>query len=115
MPGWTEGLLITDGAQPDNPIIFASRGFLLLTGYTVAEVIGRNCRFLQGQDTDPRTVIAIRAAIKTRRRFDGDILNYRKDGTAFWNNLAIGPHTTPQSDSLFVGLQFDASFRHKKD
>jgi len=115
MPAWTQGLLITDGAQPDNPIIFASRGFALLTGYGAAETLGRNCRFLQGPESDWRTVAMIRDAVKARRRFDGDILNYRRDGSAFWNHLSIGPLETAERDDLFIGLQFDVSFRHKRD
>lgn len=115
IPSWTQGLLITDGAQADNPIIFASRGFLTLTGHPASAVVGRNCRFLQGPGTDRRTVEAIRDAVKARRRFDGDILNYRRDGTAFWNHLSIGPLESAERDDLFVGLQFDVSFRHKRE
>ncbi|MCE7797723.1 PAS domain-containing protein [Sphingobium sufflavum] len=112
LPGWTQGLLITDAAQPDNPIIFASRGFATLTGYTTDEAEGRNCRFLQGVETDPRTVAAMRDAVAARRRFDGEVLNYRKDGRPFWNQLSIGPLDT-STDSLFVGLQFDVTLRHR--
>lgn len=115
MPAWTQGLLITDSAQPDNAIIFASRGFTTLTGYDASEIVGRNCRFLQGPGTDRRTVDAIREAVAARRRFDGDILNYRKDGRPFWNHLSIGPVTTETSETLLVGLQFDVSFRHRRD
>ncbi len=115
LPSWTQGLLITDGARPDNPIIFASKGFLTLTGYGEGQVKGRNCRFLQGPGTDRRTVAAIREAVAARRRFDGDILNYRRDGRPFWNHLSIGPHTTETSDTLFVGLQFDVSLRHRRN
>jgi PAS domain S-box-containing protein len=112
LPGGTESLLITDGVQPDHPILFASRGFLLLTGYETAEILGRNCRFLQGPDTDPQTIEAIRTAVSQRRRFDGDILNYRKDGTPFWNGLSVAPLASVEPGTLFVGLQSDVSFRH---
>lgn len=115
MPAWTQGLILCDHDAGDDPIIFASKGFLLLTGYTQAEVIGRNCRLLQGPETDKRTVAAIRAAIGTGRRFDGELLNYRKDGSSFWNNLSIGPLASPERPGLFVGLQFDVSSRHRKD
>ncbi|HEX7821359.1 MAG TPA: PAS domain-containing protein [Sphingobium sp.] len=114
MPAWTQGLLLTDSGQADNPVIFATRGFTTLTGYAAAEIVGRNCRFLQGPDTDRRTVAAIREAVAARRRFDGDILNYRKDGRPFWNHLSIGPVTTEASETLLVGLQFDVSFRHSE-
>ena len=77
----SEGILITDPNQPDNPIIYASPGFERLTGYTEAEVIGRNCRFLQGKDTDPETVAEMRRAVAEGRPCTVEILNYRKDGT----------------------------------
>ncbi|HEX7853009.1 MAG TPA: PAS domain-containing protein [Sphingobium sp.] len=112
MPAWTQGLLITDGALVDNPIIFVSQGFTTLTGYASHLAMGRNARFLQGADTDRRTVMAVREAIRERRRFDGDILNYRKDGRPFWSRMAIGPLDTPGSQTLFIGLQFDVSQQH---
>jgi PAS domain S-box-containing protein len=113
MPRWTQGLLITDSARPDNPIIFANAGFAALTGYSPETIVGRNCRFLQGRDTDRRTVEEMRESIAARRRFDGELLNYRRDGTPFWNRLSIGPLTSPGAETLFLGLQFDASDRHR--
>jgi PAS domain S-box-containing protein len=115
VPNWTQGVLITDSRQVDNPIIFASDGFAILTGYAREEVLARNCRFLQGPGTDRGIVAAIRDAVRARRRFDGEILNYRKDGSPFWNRLSIGPLATAESDGLFVGLQFDVSSRHRGD
>ncbi|NAZ38151.1 PAS domain-containing protein [Rubellimicrobium sp. CFH 75288] len=85
-------IIITDPRQPDNPIVFANDAFLKLTGYSRDEVIGRNCRFLQGPDTDRSAVAAIRRAIEEERdQFRCDILNYRKDGTTFWNSLFLSP------------------------
>jgi PAS domain S-box-containing protein len=82
---------ITAARLPDNPIVFVSAGFLTLTGYSADEVLGRNCRMLQGDGTDPAALQEIRAAIAAARRIEKRILNYRKDGAAFWNNLSITP------------------------
>ena len=76
-------MIVTDPHQPDNPIVFANRAFLSTTGYAMEEVMGRNCRFLQGPDTDPSTVAEVRAAIKDRHETSVELLNYRKDGTSF--------------------------------
>ena len=84
-------MILTDATQPDNPIIFANDAFLRLTGYRRDEIIGRNCRFLQGSDTDPVVVARIRAAISADQDIACEILNYRKDGSSFWNALHISP------------------------
>lgn len=84
-------MIVTDARQSDHPIIFANDAFLTLTGYDRAEVIGRNCRFLQGPDTDPVQVDRIRHAIAGGEDIAVDILNYRKDGTTFWNALYLSP------------------------
>lgn len=88
---YTRSAVITDPHQSDNPIIYATQAFFDLTGYSRAEVIGRNCRFLQGPGTDPHRVQCIHEAIEARRPITIDILNYRKDGTRFWNRLRIRP------------------------
>ena len=98
--------LITDPKQPDNPIVFASDAFCRYTGYDRDEVLGRNCRFLQGPDTDPAAVQAIREALEARRPVTVDILNYRKDGTPFWNRLRIRPMFGDAGElESFVGVQ----------
>ncbi|WP_338763936.1 histidine kinase famiy protein [Massilia sp. METH4] len=84
-------MAITDPNQPDNPIVFVNGAFLDLTLYEEARVVGRNCRFLQGPDTDPRTLAEVREALAGERAVAVDILNYKADGTAFWNALFIGP------------------------
>ena len=84
-------VVFTDPNRPDNPMIYISPEFERQTGYTVAESLGHNCRFLQGPDTDPAAVEAIRQGLKARTRFTIDILNYRKDGTPFVNRLRIRP------------------------
>jgi PAS domain S-box-containing protein len=84
-------MLVTDPNQDDDPIVFVNRAFLDLTGHEEDEVIGRNCRFLQGKDTDRSTVAEIRMALAEQRAVAVDILNYKADGSPFWNALFIGP------------------------
>jgi PAS domain S-box-containing protein len=82
---------IADARLPDRPLIYAHEGFERMAGYPVAEVMGRNCRFLQGPDTDGEAVGEIRAALAGNRECVVEILNYRKDRTTFWNRLSITP------------------------
>ncbi|WP_243695764.1 PAS domain-containing protein [Rhodovulum marinum] len=84
-------VVISDPGLPDNPMIYVSEEFERQTGYSAAEAVGQNCRFLQGPDTDPHAVEAIRHALRAQTRFSIDILNYRKDGTPFVNRLRIRP------------------------
>ncbi|TFW09959.1 response regulator [Oxalobacteraceae bacterium OM1] len=84
-------MVVTDPNQPDNPIVFANGAFLDLTGYQREEVLGRNCRFLQGKDTDRRTIDEVRHALEEQHAVAVDILNYKADGKPFWNALFIGP------------------------
>lgn len=84
-------MVITDPNQPDNPIAFANKAFLDLTGYEEEQVVGRNCRMLQGEETDPETIAEVRRAVQEQRAVAVDILNYKADGTKFWNALFIGP------------------------
>ena len=86
-----KSVVITNPARPDNPMIFVSDEFEKQTGYSAEESLGKNCRFLQGPETDPATVQAIRAALRDKKEITVDILNYRKDGTKFWNRLRIRP------------------------
>jgi PAS domain S-box-containing protein len=84
-------MIVTDPNQHDHPIIFCNAAFNRLTGYSDDEAIGRNCRMLQGPKTDPKTVAKIREAIEAGRDVAADILNYRKDGSTFWNAVFISP------------------------
>ncbi|MAT16028.1 MAG: hypothetical protein CMJ46_12250 [Planctomyces sp.] len=107
-----EGITIADAQLPDMPIIYANDAFFQLTGYSTAEVIGRNCRFLQGSGTNPATVQQIRDAIRNGRETTVEILNYRKDGTSFWNRLGITPIRDEKNKvTHFVGVQFDITRR----
>lgn len=84
-------MIITDPSQDDNPIIFSNAAFSKLTGYGAADLVGQNCRILQGPDTDPAAVSKIREAIAAEESISVDLLNYRKDGTTFWNALFVSP------------------------
>ena len=106
----SSGVVISDPNQPDNPVIYANPGFYALTGYTADEVLGRNCRFLQGPGTDPAAVAGMREAIARKKVFAGKLLNYRKDGTTFWNRLTVNPIFDEQQRLInFVGIQTDVT------
>jgi PAS domain S-box-containing protein len=108
------GILITDPHQPDNPIIYANPAFEQITGYRVDEALGRNCRFLQGAETDPEARATIRAALAEERHCHVVLKNYRKDGTFFWNELFIAPvRDTMGCLTHFVGVQTDITERKR--
>lgn len=103
------GMIVTD-AEPDYPIIFANRAFSAITGYAPDEILGRNCRFLQGPQTDRAVVERIREAIAAARPIHTRLLNYRKDDQPFWNQLAISPVRDETGQVVaFVGLQTDVT------
>lgn len=105
-------MVITDPRQDDNPIVFVNDAFLMLTRYSRDEIIGRNCRFLQGPETDPQAVQSVRNALADRRDISIDLLNYRKDGTMFWNALYISPAFSPAGELLyFFASQVDSTVR----
>lgn len=105
-----EGITIADARLPDNPLIYANAGFERLTGYAVADVLGRNCRFLQGPGTDPATLDTLRTAILEKRAVTVQLLNYRKDGTPFWNRLSITPvRDAAGAVTHFIGVQSDVT------
>ncbi|MBB5885510.1 PAS domain-containing protein [Xanthomonas sp. LMG 8992] len=105
-------MIVTDPRQPDNPIIFVNRAFLEMTGYGRDELIGNNCRFLQGPDTDRETVRSVRDAITSHDEVAVEILNYRKDGSSFWNALYISPVYDDRGELVyFFGSQLDVSRR----
>ncbi len=103
-----QGFIIADAQAPDIPIIYVNSGFVKITGYQPAEVIGRNCRFLQGPKTDPAANAEIRTKLRHGLPCAVEILNYRKDGTSFWNALTISPiHNEQGTLTHFVGIQSD--------
>lgn len=111
-----EGITIADARLPDRPLIYVNAGFERLTGYSRESVLGRNCRFLQGAGTEADTVTEIRRAIQEGRECTVEILNYRKDGTPFWNRLAITPVTDSAGEvTHFIGIQSDVSARRRAE
>lgn len=104
------GLSIADPQSPDMPITYVNAGFTHITGYSREDVLGKNCRFLQGPGTDPGKVVQIREAIKQEQEISLELLNYRKDGTAFWNQLLVSP-VFDQNQTLiaYVGIQQDTT------
>ncbi|KAL7083885.1 hypothetical protein ACP275_14G189400 [Erythranthe tilingii] len=102
--------VVSDATKPDCPIMYASSGFFTMTGYSSKEIIGRNCRFLQGPDTDQKEVDKIRTAAKTGTSYCGRLLNYKKDGTPFWNLLTITPIKDDKGKTIkFIGMQVEVS------
>ncbi|PIA34146.1 hypothetical protein AQUCO_03800012v1 [Aquilegia coerulea] len=102
--------VVSDATRPDCPIMFASSGFFSMTGYSSKEVIGRNCRFLQGPETDQKEVAKIREAVKTGTSYCGRLLNYKKDGTPFWNLLTVSPIKGDNEKVIkFIGMQVEVS------
>nr|AML76926.1 putative LOV domain-containing protein [Anticharis glandulosa] len=102
--------VVSDATKPDYPIMYASAGFFKMTGYTSKEVIGRNCRFLQGKDTNAEYVGKIREALQEGSTYCGRLLNYKKDGTPFWNLLTISPIKDETGKVLkYIGLLMEVS------
>jgi PAS domain S-box-containing protein len=109
-----DGIVLTDPTLPDNPIVYVSQGFLKLTGYTQSEVMGRNCRFMQGPDTDKEVVTKIREAIKNEASFDGELVNYTKLGRRWYNRLKLAPVRSQEGKLIrYVGVQLDVTAAKK--
>jgi PAS domain S-box-containing protein len=103
-------MVVTDPRQPQNPLIFVNDAFCRLTGYARDEILGRNCRFLQGPETDPGAVAAIRAAVAEARSIEIDIRNHKKGGEPFWNRLLLAPVRDAQGDlAYFFASQMDVT------
>ena len=103
---------ISDPGLPDNPLVWVNPAFTRITGYGFDEAAGRNCRFLQGAATDPETVRAMRDALDTHQSITVTLVNYRKDGTAFWNEVSVSPVFDGGGRlTNFVGVQADVTAR----
>jgi PAS domain S-box-containing protein len=101
-------MVITNPRKPDNPIEIVNEAFLALTGYRESEIIGRNCRFLSGGETEPAVREQMRNAIQHARPVLVDVLNYRKDGSPFRNGVMIAPLFDGEGDlDYFLGSQVD--------
>jgi PAS domain S-box-containing protein len=107
-----EGITIADARLPDQPIIYVNEGFERLTGLPAEEVLGRNCRFLQGEKTDSATVAEIRRAVNEGRECVVELLNYHASGRPFWNRLSITPLMDDRGTvTHFIGVQSDITAR----
>jgi len=101
---------VSDPSLPDNPIVYASRGFLGLTGYQMAQVVGRNCRFLQGPGTDARMVDRIRKGVAAGEDTSVCLLNYKADGTPFWNQFFVAALRDADGSVVnYVGVQCEVN------
>ncbi len=110
----SQGVVLTDARAPDQPLCFVSPSFERLVGYAHDEVVGHNCRFLQGPGTDPETVAELRRAVAAGRECTVELLNYRKDGTPFWNNVSVSPVLDDEGVvTHFVGVQTDVTERRE--
>ncbi|MGF3027783.1 HWE histidine kinase domain-containing protein [Methylobacterium aquaticum] len=108
-------MVITDPHQPDNPIVFVNDAFTRLTGYSRDEIVGRNCRFLQGPETDPEGVARIRDAIARQVPIEIDLLNHKKNGEAFWNRLLVSPVFDDAGRlTYFFASQFDVTLERDR-
>lgn len=109
-------MIVTDPRQPDNPIIFCNEAFTYMSGYEESEILGLNCRFLQGPETDRETVNQLRRAIERREEISVELLNYRKNGSTFWNALFISPIYDESGELLyFFASQLDISRRREAE
>jgi PAS domain S-box-containing protein len=104
------GITVADATQADTPLIYVNRAFEVMTGYPKDEILGRNCRFLQGEDHDQPDLDLLRRALDERREVAVVLRNYRKDGTLFWNELRLAPVFDDQCQlSHYVGIQTDVT------
>lgn len=109
-------MLLTDPNLPDNPIVFANNAFFDLTLYEESEVVGQNCRFLQGPQTDREVVGQIREAVDRGEAISVELINYRKDGSSFWNAVFIGPVFDANGKLIyFFASQLDVTRRRESE
>lgn len=107
----TTGVVIANSTLPDMPLTYVNPAFEKLTGYSAEHIVGKNCRFLQGPETDQKEIDKIRTAIKTGSSCKVVLLNYKKDGSKFWNELSISPIEENGEVIGFVGIQDDITDR----
>ncbi|MBK7353732.1 MAG: PAS domain-containing protein [Nitrosomonas sp.] len=104
------GITLADPDQEDLPLVYANKAFETITGYTQAETIGKNCRFLQGNDRDQQERYQLREAILNKKSIEITLRNYRKNGEMFYNHLVITPLLDPKGNVLYyLGVQFDVT------
>lgn len=102
------GVSLADPDQPDMPLVYVNKAFEAITGYTLAETVGKNCRFLQGNEHDQEGVLQLREAIKNKKSIEVVLRNYRKNGELFYNHLLMSPLFDSKGNLLyFLGIQYD--------
>ena len=110
------GITITDPSLDDNPLVYVNESFVRMTGYPREEVLGRNCRFLQGEASDPEAIATLREAIDREEPVTVELLNYRADGETFWNEVTVAPIRNPAGEvTNFVGFQADVTARKEAE
>ena len=104
------GITLSDPDQPDNPIVYANAAFEMITGYEQDEIIGRNCRFLQGDDREQPEIERIRESMRTHEPVTVTLRNYKKDGTLFYNRFSIRPLFDRKGRLIYyLGVQYDVT------
>jgi len=105
-----QSFCLSDARLPDCPIVHCSAAFVKMTGYAPHEILGRNCRFLQGPDTDSQAVAQLREGVRACKAVTVCLLNYRKDGSQFWNSVHVAPVRDASGKAvLFIGVQLDVT------
>lgn len=104
------GVTLADPDQEDMPLVYVNKAFETITGYTLAETVGKNCRFLQGNEHDQTGVNQLREAIRNKESVEVTLRNYRKNGELFYNHLLISPLLDSNGNLLyFLGIQYDVT------
>ena len=110
LDGSVNGITLSDPDKEDNPIVYANKAFEQITGYSNEETVGRNCRFLQGQERDQEELQQIRDAIKNAKPVEVTLKNFRKNGELFYNRLSITPLFDNEGHLIyFLGVQYDVT------
>jgi len=104
------GVTLADPDQEDMPLVYVNKAFETITGYTLAETVGKNCRFLQGNEHDQTGVNQLQEAIRNKESVEVTLRNYRKNGELFYNHLLISPLFDSNGNLLyFLGVQYDVT------
>lgn len=104
------GVTLADPDLPGQPIVYANRAFERITGYSAEEIIGKNCRFLQGADRDQSERHVLRTALDRHEKIEVTLRNYRKNGELFYNRLNITPLLGPKGEVMYyLGVQYDVT------
>ncbi len=104
------GITLSDPDKEDNPLVYANEAFELITGYSREEIMGRNCRFLQGNDRDQEGIEQIRQALRENKSVTVTLRNYRKDGELFYNRFSIRPLFDREGRVIYyLGIQYDVT------